>query len=281
MARSTTEKFHELKLMQRGNTSGYLDFRAYNTGSKFQKIRDTLNERRYTVGDTPISNRVISHWADNDLLPDGIRDDGGWRKFNVVELIWLYAAEQMRAFGLSLERIAIVRRAVMDWDKRLQRYPTFEFFIAEALSSPADPYIIVFSDGGDDNVMLARAEQIEQQKIIFGSRHMLLISLKATLKEKFGEKAPQDAAPLLRLSDEEKELLRELQSTGSGEVSTKVKNGQIIELVSKKVAASQNPKLNEILRQVKNNRVSGDIIIRATEGVPQSAEIKEHKRFRR
>lgn len=260
-----------------------LGFDIYNESPTFQKLRNTLNERRYTVGETPISYRVISHWADNSLLPDGIKDGNGWKKFSFVEMVWLHAANQMREFGLSLKRIAGVRGSILHWDKKCQRYPGFEFFIAEALESPADPYIAIFADG---HTMLARAEQLQQQKVLFGSQHMLLISVKyilnilndRALKEATGNDAVKDADAMFHLSFEEKNLLRELRSDGIGEIKTKTNNGVITEIET--AEAVIGPMSYSTARQdMKKEAAYGRVVAEFEEGGIQSVKKFKRKRF--
>ena len=271
-------KIEELELMQKKEPN--IRFETYNNTTQFQLLRENLNERKYTVGETPVSYRVINHWANNELLPEGIKDGNGWKKFSFVEMVWLHAANEMRKFGLSLRRIAAVRNAVMDWDKKSQRYNIFEFFIAEALVSPVDPYIVVFED---DHIMLARAEQIEQQKILFGSQHMLLISVKCILNDKvlknfLVDNKISNTDVMFHLSYEEKNLIEELRFGKTGQVKTVLKDGRITEIETSTVidgAISQSAAAKEM----RDDGVYGRVVTTFEKGVVKSVDKIKRKRF--
>jgi len=261
--------------MQRKNISN--GFESYNKGSLFKGVQTALNDRKYTVGELPISYRVISHWASNGLLPEGVKADGGWKKFCFVEIIWLHAANKMRDFGLSLDRIAEVRNAVMHWDGRCRRYPVFEFFIAEALSSSADPYIVIFHDG---HIMLARAEQIEQQKVLFGTRHMLLISLKSILKHVAGIDSTKEPDALFLLSSEEKALLEELRADNTGTIKAKIKNGSITE-IEMATSILEPSSYSAAAKEMRAEGAYGRVVTQFENGIPKSVEKVKRKRFAR
>lgn len=274
-------KDEELDLMQKKESA--LGFDVYNQSPTFQRLRDALNERRYTVGETPISYRVISHWADNALLPEGIKDGNGWKKFNFVEMVWLHAANQMREFGLSLPKIASIRSSIMHWDKKYQRYPSFEYFIAEALESSADPYIVFLAD---NHPMLARAEQLQQQKVLFGSQHMLLISIKnilnllndKTLKEATGNDYVKDADALFHLSYEEKNLLGRLRSDEAREIKTKTKRGVITEIETA-TDVKGSTSYNTAGQEMRKKGAYGRVVAEFEDGVIKSVKKTERKRF--
>ncbi len=271
---NTKAKENELKLMERKTNS--VSFDAYNKKDSFKKLRETLNERKYTVKETPVSYRVINHWGSNNILPEGVKDDGGWKKFNLIEVVWLYAASQMRDFGLSLEKISIVRNSVMDLDERGEKYPMFEFFIAEMTYSHTNPYIIIFGDG---HVMLVRAEQIEQQKVIFGSQHMILISLKAILRQtEMAETVKDDIDALFLLSPGEKDLLEKLRFEDNSEVKTKIKNGTIVENEISVTTPGITP-YRDAINKMKEKGAYGRVTIDFEDGVPKSVKKVTRRRF--
>jgi hypothetical protein len=267
-------KYDELKLMKGGGTSVTLD--TYNISDEFKKLRESLNDRKYTVKETSISYRVINHWGSNNILPEGVRDDSGWRKFNLIEIIWLHAVTQMRNFGLSLKKINVVRNSVMTWDARSDEYSSVEFFIAEMTFSPTDPYIIIFGDG---HVMIARSEQIEQQKIIYGSQHMLLISLKAILKQTELSNAIKDELnALLLLSQGERDVLEKLRSEDNSEMRTRIRNGSIFENETSTIVPGTTSS-NDVIKEMRTKGTYGQVIVNIEDGIEQSIKKVKRKRF--
>lgn len=247
----------------------------FNGDEKTAETRRALNTRRFTVGETDISYRVINHWHANGILPEGVKDQtGGWRKFTFVEIIWMRAVTKLRDFGFSLENIAMVRDKIMQWEKKTEDYPLFEFYVVEAWTTHLDPYIICLSDG---NAELLTSAEIERAKIIIGSKDMLLISLKSLLKEQ--KVTPKKPVTLFELSGKEIDLLSEIRLNGNKEVKVKVKNGHLDEIEMTKIYP-EAPPLEDINRVLKQEGAFAEVVTKYESGKKQSAEVKTRKRWK-
>jgi len=253
-----------------------VSFATYFTNDgKFKETREALNQRRFTVGGTDISYRVINHWHATGILPKGVSDDGvGWRKFTFIELVWLKAVSKFREFGFSLEKIAKVRDQIMQWENETENYPLFEFYIAEAWTTKLDPYIVCFPDG---NAELLTSAEIERAKIIIGSKDMLLVSLKSLLKEQKMTVVP--ATILFNISPEELELLQAVRFNENKEVKAKIKNGNVNELEITKMYP-EAPPLEDINRVLKQEGTFAEVVTKYEGGKKQSAEVKTKKRWK-
>ena len=87
-----------------------------------------LFEERFKLSDLNITARVLLHWKEKGLLPDkndsfssheneireGSKDDK-WKsnRFNFFELVYLFILQDLREFGLSLEKLKNVKRALL------------------------------------------------------------------------------------------------------------------------------------------------------------------------
>ena len=250
-------------------------YASYFTNDKFKETREALNQRRFTVGGTDISYRVINHWHATGILPEGVSDEGnGWRKFTFIELVWLKAVTKLRDFGFSLEKIAMVRNQIMQWEKETENYPLFEFYVAEAWTTRLDPYIVCLPDG---NAELLTSAEIERAKIIIGSKDMLLISLKSLLKEQ--KMTVVGATTLFDLSPEELELLKAIRLDENKEVKAKIKNGNIYELEKTKMYP-EAPPFEDINRVLKQEGAFAEVVTKYESGKKQSAEVKTRKRWK-
>lgn len=218
---------------RRKDAFGFVTVRGNSFNKKFSnylksddlvEFRERLNKRMYTVGDTGISSRIFSHWGHLGVLPEGLRSDGGWRRANLVELTWLLVVQRLRLFGLSLRNIAGIRLQVMDWRENLKQYPMFEFYVANAISGQMETYLRVSADGAAD---CGTSEDIEEGMELFGSRDMLLISMKSILADAQLSKI-KTAKKLIFLKDDgERELLDSVRTRDIDEVSVKIRNGRI------------------------------------------------------
>jgi len=97
-------------------------FSEINTYQKVLNLTPKLNEPILYLKDTGIASRVLSHWKNNDLLSGNRESDKGWSRFNFIDYIWLKSIQEMRNFGLSLETIKKVKKALYEklnikWDE--------------------------------------------------------------------------------------------------------------------------------------------------------------------
>lgn len=251
------------------------DFYDYHHEARFAEIRNKMREREYTVSKTGISYRVMSHWEKSGILPEGIKSTTGeWRKFSLVEVIWLEAVKRMREFGLSLEKIETACEHVMRWHKKTDCYPDLEYFVVKADASSINPYILVLSSGYAD---VASIEDIELSKYSLGHSDLLLISIKSILEGR-GAKV-RKAKPLIGLSSEEIELLWHVRGGESDEVKAKIRNGKIAEIETTD-NYPEAPPMSQIGKKFKENRTYGEVNTKYENGRWQSAQVKRRKRFK-
>lgn len=222
----------------------FMHFADYEEKESLKPLRDFLREKKYTVSDTSTTYRVLSSWASAGLLPQGVNLEG-WRRFTVVEAVWIDAVKHMRDFGVTFEEIVNIRKAVVKWDAKEQRYPEFEYYVSKALLSHDDPYIVVLNDGAD----IGSSQEIERAKMLSGSTSMLLVSLKVSLNS-LGL-APEPPMTLLGLTQDEKEALYAIRSGGDKELALKVKDSKISELeVTEEIEVSNWERLKkELIRK--------------------------------
>jgi hypothetical protein len=206
------------------------------------------------------------------LLPDGAKLDG-WRKFSPVELVWLDAAILMRRFGLPITAIVKVKEQIMKWDKKSESYILFEYYVSKALASSDDPYVFVLEDSTAD---IASIQEIEAAKILFGSQSMLLVSLKAILKER-GFNVPV-ADSLISTTEAEEEFLTAVRLEKGNEIKIKTKGNSISEIETTSTTNETSSDL-EKRNKAKEHGLYGQIITTYEDGKPRSEKIVKRKRF--
>lgn len=252
-----------------------IGFAGYQSDTRFDGIRTVLNTRDSTVGETNIPYRVINHWDEQGLLPDGAAgNDGGWRRFTLTELVWLHVANRLRGFGLSLEKIRRAKTDVMEWNKEHERYLRFEYYLAKALFSKLNPYVYVLDDG---EAAIASSGEFEMSNNMSGNLDVLMISLKSVLEE-MGHKTLKPEM-LLSVSEDEIALLHASRREDVNEVSAKIEpNGKFKEFETTKVDPNP-PTLNEITRQSEREKLHGKVILQYQDGVLQSSKMIKRRRL--
>ncbi|MGA1976351.1 MAG: hypothetical protein ABSG89_00690 [Bacteroidales bacterium] len=77
-------------------------------------LKERIKERRFTVKDIGVAYRWIDHWYSKGLLL-GSYKEGKWRKFNLIEYVWLKMIIKMRQFNIGLDIVKSVKD-MLDFD---------------------------------------------------------------------------------------------------------------------------------------------------------------------
>ncbi len=260
------------KFMVYQQDSFYIQKGGYETLKHLERFRSLLRLKKYTVSDSKMTSRVLSHWDDLKLLPQGINKDG-WKKFTLVELVWMEALQRMRDFGLSLEKIREVKDDVLDWDESEKRYPVFEFYIANAWILEDDPYIVITQNGSD----IGSSAEIENSKLMNDSIHMFLISLKSILRS-LGMTI-EKPMKLYSLSDAEVETLFLIRSGDVEGLNMRIKDQKITEIEFSEMIQGDESRSRDSLKNLVEDGAYGTVTEQYVKGVPSSIEIKRKKKF--
>ena len=261
----TTEQHDTLDIMRAGNFG--FGFGDYHEG--FKEVHEVLHKPKFTVGDTGVPYRVIHHWEENNLLPGGFKNDGGWRLFSLVEMAWLRIICHLRLFGMSLEQIKKAKNGIIAWDLERKKYDLFEFFLSRAVASDLNTYAIVDRNG---RAGLATEQEVEIYKFANKDPDLLLISLKGIVRE-LGFEAVQ--SKMLSLSD------MDIAENLSGDVKEikigKKKSGEK-EVETTEVHPADS--IKDIQKRLRDSGAFGEVTIKYENGKEQSAEVKVRKRIK-
>ena len=268
-----SEKENHFTIRDERAEEGFLEYWADK--GNFKKFSDFVNKRDKTISDVGISYRKMNHWEEAKILPDGITREGdGWRKFNKIELIWIHILVRLRMFGLPLPLILKTKKGVIKWEKEKDIYPVFEFYIVRAWINADDIYVVVFPDGTAE---MASTEEIEKSKMFYGSKDMLLISIKSILtKMGFNTKNPNR---LVDLNREEKELLFSIRGENNSEIKIKLSDNLIKEIESTE-NISDIPS-HKVLSDSKEKRIYGEVITKFEDGEQKVVKITKKQKFNR
>lgn len=133
------------------DVSEYLDWHmeAYLNEPKCQKIQSKFNEREFRIDSDEVSYRTMNHWENYGIVPKSRSKDKGWRRFSLVELLWIEIIICLREFGFSLKKIAEVKSRVIA-DKfispKSSDYPELEFALFQIINTTSAYYMIINSD---------------------------------------------------------------------------------------------------------------------------------------
>lgn len=204
-------------------------FFHYLKGPLADQAHETLNEKRFTLKKSDVSTRVANHWESEGVVEDPRPDGKGWRRFSVLDLVWLQAVARLRSFGLPIDKLRRMQKRLQDLGdgstEAGNRISFFEFYVVRAMMR-APVYLLAFEDGG---VELATEREYENAFTkMTGLADHVRISLNPIVQDFFPDKdlSPQHD-PAVRLTDDEVEFFFLLRTGDYDAIKVKRKGGRI------------------------------------------------------
>jgi hypothetical protein len=113
------------------------NFKYFSLWFNEETRREKLNEFSY---------RVLSHWEKEGIISPKRKDGTGWRKFSIVELIWLHVIKELRSFNFSISSILNTRESLFSSKPQRNTQLLFEYYLMLAyIRIPV--ILVVFADG--------------------------------------------------------------------------------------------------------------------------------------
>jgi DNA-binding transcriptional MerR regulator len=107
------------------------------------ELSQRIKEKRFSIKDVGVTYRWISYWASKGLLI-GDYSEGKWRKFDLVELVWLKMIIKLREFNISIDKIKWIK------EKLIQQNETVSDLIRN--ENVADIIIKLSTEGNREEV---------------------------------------------------------------------------------------------------------------------------------
>lgn len=209
-------------------------------------LSDKLNDKKYTVKDSDISYRAINHWSEKGIIQED-RKKTGWRKFSVLDLIWLKTLQKLRDFGFSIEQLKRLSENVyrIGDEKHDHR---FETAVSLSFRTPSvATYLMVYSTGMGQ---IAIDETLPLIEGIVGKSHPYIkIDLNSVYVELSGKEQFLAKTPLLTdLENLEIDLQNHIGEDAAHEVRIKLKDQKITEFQTQREIKD----LRDISEEIKN-----------------------------
>ena len=207
---------------------------------------DWFNDKIRRVKDDKLSYRLINHWSNFGLIDENRPKGKGWRRFSIIEMIWINIIYELRKFGFPLEKILLVKKSLMQLNDKIpvSPFPYLEVYVHLALRKKMEIFLLVFNNG--------EAEPINSDEYNFGVdfnffNNHLKISLTQILQKLFknADLTPEKKSTV-KLSDVELDLLFMVR-TEQFETLTIVKRNGKIDRIDKTEYLEVDRKLSSIL----------------------------------
>lgn len=124
-----------------------IGFQQYFKNSGTNKISHVLNNRERNVKFDTISYRQLNSWEQEGLLTNE-RESRQWRRFSIMDAIWVKIIKELREFGFSWLQIKNTKQSLeYASDKFNVSMPLLEFFTAFAIGNKMPVLLLIFKDG--------------------------------------------------------------------------------------------------------------------------------------
>ena len=217
---------------------------------------------------TEQSKRVLSYWVKKGIVkPAERKKNGAWFYFDRVESIWIDIVTQIREFGLDLDKIALVRKAL--FHEEVKGFRMIDFCLMYSVLKA--PYLMTIFANGDTGFTTAKlyGKEIAKRNLpphLVFNFHFFAKDIFPNNNFTLALKNPQTA----ELSLTEMKILYYLRTGDFQEIKIRLKDGETYLLeAERKVDA--NDKIIDIIRaadyqtieiKVENGRV---VCINSTE----------------
>lgn len=186
----------------------YVLLSMYRDEEKYKKFHKQITEKTHPISTTEESYRVINHWDEKKLLLDSPDREAGWRKFSLLDILWISIIRELRSVGLGIPEITTAKHKLFECFSFNESTDTtyFEVFMMLAYTRKADISLIVLPDG---NSALTNEEDLQSAEALFSRyKTFIKISINTLLAEilknpELGKKNTH----LLSLDEKQTELL--------------------------------------------------------------------------
>jgi hypothetical protein len=189
------------------------------------KISQVLNSTDRKTKFDSISYRELNSWEKEGLLTVQ-REGREWRKFSVIDAVWVKLIKELRGFGMSREQLKVTKQSLeFEAEKCGVGMPMLEFYTAFIIGAKMPVMLLVFKDG---IAVPCSLTQYKVAKEVVGIENHVQISLNDILQAMFpGVDLKPYNQPEISLDVDEMELLAFLRVGVYEKVEIKYSKGKI------------------------------------------------------
>lgn len=223
-----------------------IGFYEYFKNAKDNKISQVLNSKERNVKFSTITYRQLNSWDKEGLLPKG-REGREWRRFSIMDAIWVKLINELRGFGLSWEQLKNTKQSLEFGSVKCKvAMPLLEFYTAFAIGSKMPVLLLVFKDGV---TVPANFSQYKIANEYLGIENHLQINLNEILQNFFPNVDLKPAYKSeLPVSVNELELLAYLRIGEFESITVKFNNGEMEKFEGVKRLKAKK-RIEEIMRE--------------------------------
>jgi DNA-binding transcriptional MerR regulator len=190
-----------------------------------ENISKILNEKRHRLKNKDVTHRVLNHWEELGLLTCQRETGKRWRKYSIMDLIWVRIMSELRKFGFPLAGMKKVKESLgfLKDTSEDSDFPFLEFYITQAISTKIPVFLVVFQNG-DSEPITQREYDLTNE--LWDLNHHIVIRLNRLLQEMFPKKDLTAYNAAIAVPSEELDLLFMIRMQDHESISLKTNDGK-------------------------------------------------------
>ncbi len=196
---------------------------------KQEGIIKLLTKKGDTLVNKSISSRMLNHWEELNLIDNNRENGKGWRKFSILDSVWMEIILELRNFGFPNDKILNVKNHFLNTEgkhkiKSVNQNPFLQFYVANAIAQRKQIYISVFSDG---QIEFITASELSKNIKFDTIKNFISINLNELLERIYEQKFNVNSRIKL-LTEREAELLMMIRTQKFDYIKIGTKGGKPI-----------------------------------------------------
>lgn len=221
MAKNSLKQFDKLIPEHQYNVFIYLNLYS-DKAKEGPTFISSIREKKYPVSFTEQTYRVIGSWVKYGLLDDP-QEGGKWKKFSILDLVWIKIIDKLREFGYPVRKIEKVRQALF-YAPNAEVWYNLDFAIWQVSYQKKNINLIVYSDG---KAYLGEDGEIDYMRHYEGVKDFILIDFISLIRNLSSTPIVTEANESSDLYLKEIALLRLIKEGNYSSVEVILKDGEI------------------------------------------------------
>ena len=198
--------------------------------SELKSVSRYLNIKARKLSHSDVSYRIINHWEKEGLISDNRIDGKGWRKYSIVDGVWIHIISRLRNFGVALEIIKEIKKNLEfngpNGNSPEQSLTTLEYYTALALYQKTPTYLLAFANG--ESLLCRHDEYVNSIAFRFIKDDHVKISINRIIQQMFPHQdLRENYNPQVELSSDEMKILHIIRYDKYNSITVKKRNGKI------------------------------------------------------
>jgi DNA-binding transcriptional MerR regulator len=114
---------------------------------KANEIIKRFYSRHLEIEKNDVSYRVLTHWDSLGLIEYERDSSQGWRRFNLIETLWLSVIKKARELGVSLDQMTKVKSSFFQKISPNDELAFIDYYLIGAIFMKFPTFFVIFPEG--------------------------------------------------------------------------------------------------------------------------------------